>query len=69
MFAEYLSEGQDDVRIIISDAVGRVVANDIWTVSEGSNLRSLGMDKFENGMYYIRITGRAGTSMVKVLKN
>ncbi len=69
MFAEYLSEGQDDVRIIISDAVGRVVADENWVISEGSNLRSLGMDRFENGLYYVRISGRTGTSLVKVLKN
>jgi subtilisin family serine protease len=69
MFAEYLSEGREDVRLTITDAVGRVVANELWTVSEGSNLRSLGLDRFKNGLYYVRITGRSGTSLVTVLKN
>jgi minor extracellular serine protease Vpr len=68
-FVEYLSEGNESLQISITDASGRLVRNETWVVSEGSNVKNLDLDSDSPGIYFLQLKGRKGISTVRILKH
>jgi len=68
-FVEYLSDGSEELLISISNLQGKQIHESKWRVDSGSNLKDLEINQQEPGIYFVRITGTQGTSLVKLLKN
>jgi hypothetical protein len=66
---EYLSDGNESLQISITDASGRMVRNESWVVSAGSNVKNLDLDSGLPGLYFLQLKGRKGISTVRILKH
>jgi hypothetical protein len=49
----YSNEGYD-CSLMVSDQLGKVVLNEVYPITEGSNLLTIDLQKFEHGIYYLR---------------
>lgn len=62
---DYTSPGAERVNVEIYDLVGRPILSDTWAVAAGRNVRQF--DLKESGIYFIKLSSRAGYIPVKVV--
>ena len=66
---EYIGNQNEDRNVTLLDPLGRIVHEHLWKVAEGSNIQNLDFRNGKPGFYYVRISGRRGVSLVKVIVN
>jgi hypothetical protein len=66
---EYNSEGEENLKIEITDMLGKIIFTQTWNVKSGANSRMLDITGVENGIYFTKITSAKGTSVYKMICN
>jgi subtilisin family serine protease len=66
---EYIGDQNEDLKVALLDPLGRIVHEQLWKVAEGSNIQNLDFRNGNSGFYFVRISGRRGVSLVKVIVN
>jgi len=65
---KYDTDNDAAVNVVLTDVLGKVLINDIWNVSMGTNRKNIQLNDYPSGVYMIKIADKSGNVSRKIIK-